>query len=112
MSDKSFSRIITGSGWLMRCSVCNHYVGEHHNKGCSIEGCECSNGFYDMTKDMRSENLRGYIESFGYNTKIALLVGKSYHIFDINEAENLSIFLRSLVDVAKMTAIPEQENES
>lgn len=111
MSNSSFSHIIKPSR-LMRCSVCSHYVGEHHDKGCSVTGCGCGNNFYDMAKDMRSENLRGYVESFSYDTKIAIQIGNSYHIFGIPEAEKLAEFIFSMTDVAKMTAIPEDEHET
>lgn len=108
MSNNSYAHIIEPS-WLMRCSVCSHYVGEHSDKGCVIAGCECGNGLYDMARDMRSGDLRGYVERFSEDTKIAVLIGSSYHIFDIISAEKLLHFILSIVDVAKMTVIPEQE---
>ena len=93
----------------MMCSVCSHYVGDHHDKGCSIDGCDCGNGFYSMARDMRYGELRGYVESFSHDTKIAIQIGSSYHIYGIPEAEELANFIFSIVDVAKMTAIPEAE---
>ena len=106
MSNNSYAHVLRPSG-LMYCSVCNHYVGDHHDKGCSIDGCECFNGFYSMAKDMRCDDNRGYVESFSYDTKIAVLIGNSYHIFGIPEAEELAQFIFSMVDVAKMKALPE-----
>lgn len=106
MSNNSFAQTL-GNSWLMRCSVCGHYVGEHHDKGCSIGECDCGNGFYSMARDMRHKNLQGYIESFSDDTKIAILIGNSYHIFDILEATDLVTLLIGVIDVAKMTTIPE-----
>lgn len=63
-----------------------------------------------MAKDMRYGELRGYVELFSYDTKIAVQIGNSYHIYGIPEAEELANFILSMVDVAKMTAIPEDEN--
>lgn len=60
-----------------------------------------------MARDMRHGNLRGYIESFSHDTKIAILIGNSYHIFDILEATDLVTLLIGVIDVAKMTTIPE-----
>lgn len=108
MSNKSYAQMLEPSS-LMRCSVCNHYVGEHHDKGCAISSCDCGNGFYDMVKDMRYRELRGYVESFSHDTKIAVQIGSSYHIFGIPEAEELARFIFGLIDVAKMTAIPQDK---
>lgn len=109
MSNNSFAQTLENS-WFMRCSICGHYVGEHHNKGCSIGVCDCGNGFYSMARDMRHKNLRGYIESFSEDTKIAILIGNSYHIFDILEATDLVTLLIGVIDVAKMTTIPEDKS--
>ena len=108
MSNNSFAHIINPSPYMM-CSVCSHYVGDHHDKGCSIDGCDCGNGFYSMARDMRYGELRGYVESFSHDTKIAVQIGNSYHILGIPEAEELAKFIFSMTDVAKMTAIPEKE---
>lgn len=108
MSNNNYAHIINPSR-LMCCSVCSHYVGEHSEKGCVIADCECCNGFYDMARDMRYGDLRGYVERFSSDTKIAVQIGKSYHILDIVSAEDLAHFILSVVDVAKITAIPEEE---
>ena len=108
MSNNSFAHIIPTSHY-MSCSICGHYVGDHHDKGCSIAECKCFNGFYTMARDMRSGDLRGYVEQFSNNTKLAVKIGNSYHVFDILEAEKLANFIFGIIDVAKMTAIPEEK---
>lgn len=110
MNGKRFSYIIRPSR-LMCCFLCNHYIGEHHDKGCSIQGCECWVGCNELSQDMRDGELRGYV-STGYGSsgnKIAILIGSSYHILNISAAEDLAHFILSIVDVAKMVTIPEDK---
>ena len=95
----------------MVCAQCGHPVNEHI-KWCHNYNCDCGCDFYSLAHDMRQGELRGYVEQFSSNTKIAILIGNSYHIFGIPEAEDFANFILACADVAKETAIPEDKEQT